>query len=46
LRTWLNAGHLFRASDRVGQALSQVRNRLAPTASAPQLMSPFKILER
>ena len=42
----LNAGHLFRASDVVGQVLSQMRSRLAPAASAPQLMSPFKILER
>jgi MoaA/NifB/PqqE/SkfB family radical SAM enzyme len=41
----LTAGHLFFASDRLGKALRQVRNRLLPRPSTQTALSPFNILE-
>jgi MoaA/NifB/PqqE/SkfB family radical SAM enzyme len=40
----LTAGHLFRASDRLGKALRGVRSRLVRKPRTPDPLSPFKIL--
>lgn len=40
----LTAGHLFRASDRLGKALRGVRSRLVRKSRTPDPLSPFKIL--
>jgi sulfatase maturation enzyme AslB (radical SAM superfamily) len=42
----LNAGHLFRASDRVGKVLNRMRRGLAQAAPPANFSSPFNILER
>ncbi|UWZ86899.1 radical SAM protein [Occallatibacter riparius] len=41
----LNAGHLFKASDRVGKVLNRMRGGLAQAAPAAHFNSPFNILE-